>query len=167
MFRTATAVSRRRALALTLAVAALASLGSAASAEAGQKCRKVLSHITLEASTEPGCTSPIGLCAGAKVRGSLWADTDFVGTSFTPTADTPVSGVVLLTGDNTFHTAQGDFYTKDAIVLATTGDGEFAEVDTVHGGTGAWAGATGTLTATGTFLNGAGAGILTGEICVP
>lgn len=165
MFRTITLASRRTRIALfALALAPLA-LG-ATPAEAAQ-CKKVHSHLFLEASTAPGCTSPIGLCAGATVVGSLRATTEFVGTSFQQTIDTPTSAVVLLTGDNTFHTAEGDFYTKDAIVLSTVGAGEFAEVDTVVGGTGAWAGATGNLTATGTFANGVGEGIIQGEICVP
>jgi hypothetical protein len=73
----------------------------------------------------------------------------------------------VLTGDNTFHTTRGDFFTKDAIVLSTVGDGEFSVVDVVVGGTGDWAGATGVVTATGTFRNGAGEGVLEGEICVP
>ena len=73
--------------------------------------------------------------------------------------------MVLLTGDNVIHTSRGDIQTKDSIVLSTVGKGEFAEVDTVVGGTGIYAGATGTVTATGTFLNGVGEGITVGEIC--
>lgn len=78
-----------------------------------------------------------------------------------PTIDTAV------TGDNTYTTSGGQFFTKDAIVLSTVGDGDFAEVDIVTGGSGDWAGATGALTATGTFANGIGEGFITGEICVP
>ena len=161
MFRTVTTSSR--ALALVLALAPLA----AAPAAAEPRCKKVHSHLFLEA-TAPTCGSAIDLCAKATLRGgTLRAETEFVGTSFLPTVDTPTSAVVVLTGDNTFHTRQGDFYTKDAIVLSTVGAGEFAEVDTVIGGTGEWAGATGTLTATGTFANGVGEGVIQGEICVP
>jgi hypothetical protein len=165
MFRNATPVSRRRAFALILGLALVPA--AAAPAAAASNCKKVHSHLFLAASTAPGCTSPIGLCAGATLRGSLKATTEFVGTSFLPTVDTAISAVVVLTGDNTFHTDGGDFYTKDAIVLSTVGAGEFAEVDTVIGGTGEWAGATGNLTATGTFANGIGEGIIEGEICVP
>lgn len=75
--------------------------------------------------------------------------------------------MVVLTGDNTFHTGGGDFFTKDAIVLSTVGAGEFSEVDVVTGGTGEWAGATGVLIASGTFANGAGEGVIDGEICTP
>jgi hypothetical protein len=160
---TKTASYRNRVLALTLALTPLA----AGTAFAAPQCQKVHSHLFLEASTEPGCTSVIGLCATATLQGSLKATTDFIGTSFVATVDTPSTGVVILTGDNVFHTSRGDFFTKDSIVLSTVGAGEFAEVDVVTGGSGAYAGATGVLTATGVFLNGAGDGIIEGEICVP
>lgn len=136
-------------------------------AAAAPNCKRVHSHLFIEAEAVPTCGSPIGLCATATLMGSLKATTEFVGTSFQTTVDTPDTAVVLLTGDNTFHTTGGDFFTKDAIVLSTVGNGEFAEVDTVIGGTGEWAGATGNLTATGTFVNGIGEGIIEGEICTP
>jgi hypothetical protein len=154
---------RKQILALALTLAPLAAVPAAAAAH----CQKVHSQLLLEASADPGCTSPIGLCASAALRGSLRADTDFIGSSFVSTVDTPVSAVVILTGDNTFHTASGDFFTKDSIVLSTVGAGDFAEVDVVTGGTGDYAGATGTLTATGTFANGTGQGVIDGEICRP
>jgi hypothetical protein len=55
--------------------------------------------------------------------------------------------------------------TKDAISLDTAGNGEFAEVDTIVGGTGLWAGYTGKLTATGTFADGSGEGTYSGLAC--
>lgn len=163
MLANATASKLARLFALTLVLLPLA----AASAAADADCRRVRSHLTLEADPVPACGSPIGLCAAATLRGSLRATTEFVGTSFVATDDTPATAVVLLTGDNTFHADGGDLFTKDAIVLSTVGDGEFAEVDVVVGGTGEWAGASGVLTATGTFANGVGEGILEGSICTP
>jgi hypothetical protein len=57
---------------------------------------------------------------------------------------------------------------KDAIVLKTTGAGDFAEVDTIVSGTGEWVGVTGTLQAQGTFTTAAGGkGWYTGEVCRP
>lgn len=149
-------------LVLTLALGSLSFAGAAA---ATPRCHKVVSVVTLAADPEPTCGSPIGLCAGGELRGTLRGSSEFVGTSFTPTVDTAATGTVLLTGDNTIHTARGDIFTKDAIVLATTGDGEFAEVDTIVGGTGDYAGATGQLIGTGTFIDGVGEGLLIGEIC--
>jgi hypothetical protein len=153
-----------RRAALSLAVLALASTGIA---HADSRCHKVHYRVTLAASTEPGCTSPIGLCATGELRGSVSGTSEFIGTSFVPTVDTAATSSVLLTGDNVIHLPGGDLYTKDAIVLATVGDGEFAEVDTVVGGTGIYAGATGTITATGVFANGVGEGRAEGLVCRP
>lgn len=76
--------------------------------------------------------------------------------------------MVLLTGDNAIESAGGRVLTKDAIVLRTTGDGDFADVDTIVGGTGVWAGRTGVLRAQGSFTTAAGGeGRYAGEVCAP
>jgi hypothetical protein len=54
--------------------------------------------------------------------------------------------------------------TKDAIVLNTAGDGELTEIDTIVGGTGEHAGATGYFIASGTFSQGTGLGTYVGKI---
>jgi len=87
--------------------------------------------------------------------------------SFRGITGTPTTAVLLLTGDNIIHTDGGDLLTKDAIVLRTTGAGDFAEVDTVIGGTGDWTGASGQFSATGTFTSAGGAGRYAGQVCVP
>jgi len=135
-----------------------------AAAWARPNCLPVFSRVDLAAGA-PTCGSAIGLCAGGTLQGTLQANSDFIGTSFVSTLDTGATGVVVLTGDNTIHARGGDLYTKDAIVLATTGAGEFSEIDTIVGGTGVYAGATGKLNGTGTFANGLGSGVLFGEIC--
>ena len=149
-----------------LPIAILLTLGAGTTA-ADPKCKQIHSHLFIEADAIPPCGSPIGLCGVATVRGSLTATTEFIGTSFVTTDDTPTTGVAVVTAENTFHTSRGDFFTKDTIVLSTTGDGEFAEVDIVVGGTGDYTGATGTFTATGTFANGIGEGFIQGHICTP
>lgn len=151
-----------RRAALSFAVFALVSAGIA---HAGSRCHSVHYRVTLAASTDPGCTSPIGLCATGELRGSISGTSDFIGTSFVTTVDTAATSTVVLTGDNVIHLRGGDLYTKDAIVLATVGVGEFAEVDTVVGGTGIYAEATGTITATGVFANGEGEGRAEGIVC--
>jgi hypothetical protein len=151
----------------TFAFAVLAlTFALATPALADPVCHAVHGRIEIVAN-EPTCGSAIYLCANAYLHGTIQAYTDFIGTSSVPTVDTPATGVVVLTGDNVFHTNDGDFFTKDAIVLATTGAGEFAEIDTIVGGTGEYAGATGSLTATGTFVNGAGHGTYYGTVCRP
>ena len=165
MLRNAKTAKLGPLFALTLMLLPLA----AGTAAADPQCRRVRSHLVIEADPTPECGSPIFLCATATVWGSLRATTDFVGLSQQVAAETEDGAVlaVQVTGDNAFHTDRGDFFTKDAIVLSTGAGGEFAEVDVVLGGTGEWAGATGVLTATGTFVDGLGEGVIEGEICVP
>ena len=110
----------------------------------------------------------MGICTSGELKGGVSAALSFIGTSLTQTVDTPVTGVVVATGDNTITAKDGTLLTKDAIVLRTTANGEFPEVDTIVGGTGIYAGAGGVLTATGTFDSvSGGSGRYTGEVCLP
>src|SRR5262245_15207989 len=118
-------------------------------------CKAVHGRLDLAAGA-PTCGSDISLCAAGILNGTLSAHSDFIGTGLVTTKNTEATGDVVLTGDNTIHTNDGDLYTKDSIVLAATG--QFAEVDTIVGGTGHYLDATGYRTATGTFLNAAGVG---------
>jgi hypothetical protein len=137
-------------------------------AVAAARCKKVEGSFTFQPVSAPICTAPVGVCATGTYRGSLKGASTFTGMSLTQTVDTPTTAVVLLTGDNLIHTAGGDLMTKDAIVLKTIGAGDFAEVDTIVGGTGVWAGASGTIRAQGTFaLATGGQGNYVGEICRP
>jgi hypothetical protein len=112
-------------------------------------------------------TPALGLCTNGTYKGGLKGTSIFIGSSITPTADTPTTSVVLLTGGNRIETKHGTLMTKDAIVLRTTGAGEFAEVDTIVGGTGEWVGANGQIIASGTFTAAGGEGEYSGEICMP
>lgn len=98
-------------------------------------------------------------------RGDIKGNSVFSQTGFIVT---DIPDVVVLTGNNLIHTDNGDLMTQDAVVLRTTGAGEFAEVDTVVGGNGAWTGATGVIRATGKFtFEDGGTGDYSGEICTP
>jgi hypothetical protein len=134
---------------------------------AASNCKKINGKVILQALPSSSCLSAIDLCASGSLSGDLVGTSSFTGTSQAVTADTPATSVILLTGDNAIHTSGGTLMTKDAIVLQTTGNGQFGEVDTVVGGTGEWAGATGTFRAVGTFANGVGQGDYIGEICTP
>jgi hypothetical protein len=145
---------------------ALVAMASGASSASG--CRSVKGTVTLTTVSGPTCTSAVDVCATGEFTGKFKATTSFTGTSILATADTPTTGVVLLTGDTVFYTANGKLLTKDAITLQTTDDGAFAEVDTIIGGTGRWLGASGILTATGTFTaTSGGVGIYQGTVCTP
>ncbi len=154
---------------VVIAVSAVITLTIASSGVmAASNCKKVNGKVSLQPVTGPACTSPIGICGTGSFKGDLNANSEFTGTSLTPTVDTPTTGVVVLTADNVFHTDNGDLMSKPALVLSTTGAGDVAVVDTIIGGTGGWAGATGFIKAIGTLTPAAGGeGDYTGEICTP
>jgi hypothetical protein len=133
---------------------------------ASEDCEKVNGQVVIQVVNDPACASPVGLCAVTDFSGDVEGQSSFTATSVLTTRDTPSTSVILITGDNVIRTQRGTLTTKDAIVNKSTGNGEFAEVDVVVAGTGRWHGATGTLTATGTFLNGFGEGDYEGEICM-
>ena len=153
------------AIVALVALAALAFVSTGAMATSG--CKKVNGKFTLQPATQ--CTSsPINLCATGMYSGDIKGNNEFTGTSFTPAGDVPL--VFVLTGDNLIHTEEGDLMSKDAIVLNgdPDGQGDFAELDTVIDGAGAWAGATGQITAVGNFNPASGGeGEYSGEICLP
>jgi hypothetical protein len=150
-----------------LSLSALLALLLVGGAAAASPCKKINGKVTLQVLPSSACPSAISLCASGSLSGDLLGTSAFTGTSQAATVDTPSTSVILLTGDNTIHTSGGILMTKDAIVLQTTGDGNFGEVDTVIGGAGEWAGATGTFRAQGTFAGGSGQGDYVGEICTP
>lgn len=153
---------RRTAAGLALALALLG--GTAAWAE--PTCRP-LHGVVRVTEVHENCASPIGLCLAGEFRGVLNGSSDIVATSATPTIDTAVTGVLSVTGDNTIHLEDGDLYTKDTVIFAPNGRGEFSEVDVIVGGTGAYAGASGRFVISGLFSNGAGEAAYEGEICQP
>jgi hypothetical protein len=156
----------RRARWLLVSVPMLLALVLASSGAQAAGCKKVSGKFTLTSVTGPTCQSGVGICATGSYSGGVAGSSAFVGTSLVQTVDTPTTGVVLLTGDNQITTKAGLLLTKDAIVLRTTGAGDFAEVDTVVSGTGEWAGATGVLRAQGTFtVEEGGGGEYAGQIC--
>lgn len=159
--------SRWIKLALSAAIPGLLLMLIATQVLAAQSCTKVKGKFTLQALSGADCASAVDICATGNFSGDLAGTSVFIGSSVIPSADTPTTGVVFLTGDTTLTTDGGVLLTKDAISLSTIGNGEFGEVDTIVGGTGKWQGYTGKFTATGTFINGSGAGNYNGEVCAP
>jgi hypothetical protein len=153
---------------LLVGAAVLLPLVLAASGAEAAACKKVSGSFTLTPVSGPACTSPVGICATGVYKGGIKVTSVFTGTSLIQTVDTPTTAVVLVTGDNQLTNSRGTLQTKDAIVLRTTGAGDFAEVDTVIAGTGQWAGASGVLRAQGRFTATAGGGgDYVGEVCTP
>ena len=163
-------MSGRIVAAAFFAVLVSAALVSAAAgrASAAAKCKNVRGHVTSRTATE-NCPSPISLCAAGQFYGAIRGELFLVGTSLTPTQDTPVTGVYIFTGDGVIKTKEGDIFTKDAGALNLTpgGSGDDISIVTITGGTGAYAGATGRLRASGTFSDEGGEFSYEGEICTP
>lgn len=161
-------VSKWLKLSVIVAATALALILAAGQVTATSTCKKINGAFTLQPVSGPTCTSPVGICATGVFKGDIKGNSEFTGTSLVRTVDTATTAVILLTGDNVIHTADGDLMTKDAIVLRSVAPGDFAEVDTILSGTGSWAGATGRFSATGTFdaVSG-GEGTYLGEVCTP
>lgn len=131
-------------------------------------CNKISGKFSLQPVAAVSCNSPIGICATGDFRGDLKGSSELTGTTLITTVDTPTTSVVLLTADHVFHMRDGELFTKDAIILRTSSGAEFSEVAVVVGGTGAWAGASGVFTATGTFDPSAGGtGAYEGQVCTP
>ncbi|HET9932315.1 MAG TPA: hypothetical protein VFQ35_16540 [Polyangiaceae bacterium] len=128
-------------------------------------CRSVSGTFTVITSTGGDCKSPVGLCGSVEWRGDLRAKSSFVATSSVETVDSAVTSVLVFTGDATVTAKGGTILTKDAIVFRLTGAGDFAEVDTVVGGTGVFSNASGAWRASGTFAGNVGEGRYEGMIC--
>lgn len=153
------------AVLITAAAAFPTSVGNAAAAS---RCKNVRGHVTSRTVTE-NCSSPIGLCAAGEFYGAIRGELFLVATSLTPTQDTPVTGIYMFTGDNVVKTKEGEIYTKDAGALNLTpgGSGDDISIVTITGGTGKYAGASGTLRAYGTFSETGGEFSYEGEVCTP
>lgn len=122
-------------------------------------------HGRLQAHSVTGsdCLSPVGTCFAGTFQGSLRGPGAFTGSAVSGTS-TP--NVVLLSGELVIHDNAGDVYCSEEAVLDTTpgSDGAFAFLCVITGGTGKWAGASGYLQSTGTFVAPEGGGTYTGRI---
>src|SRR5262245_38023011 len=140
-----------------LVVYATGTVFSAAHAE----CRTVRGALEEMQVTGPACASPVSLCTVAHLVGHLKGDARFTAASVQPTADTPTTGVVFVTGDTTITDARlggkrGTLLVKNAAAFRTVGDGDLADVQIIIGGTGDFAAASGSLRVSGNFVAGAG-----------
>jgi hypothetical protein len=137
------------------------------------RCRTVNGHYAEHAVDPNSCPSPVGLCIEGEFSGTIRGGFTSTATSFTPTADTPLTAVVPFTGDGTIHARidgrRGDAFFKSAGAFHTVDRGEIVDLQFITGGTGAFAGASGALRASGTFdpIAGCGESQYSGTICVP
>ena len=152
------------------AVAGLALLLTGSSVGAASPCEKVKGSYDEHAETA-GCASPVGLCIAGVYSGSIKGD--FFGTALTvvPNADTGTTGVLTFTAHSVIHAKlrgeQGDLVIDNAGVFQTTPPGNIVDLQTIVGGTGDLAGATGAIRASGVFTSGAGTSAYEGQVCLP
>jgi hypothetical protein len=135
-------------------------------------CKSVRGTLEETQVTGPACTSPVGLCTVAQMFGHLKGQARFTATAITPSADTPTTGVVFVTGDTTVQDARlggkrGTLAVKNAAAFRTIGEGDLSDTQVIIGGTGDFIGATGSLRISGTFVNGSGTSSYEGTVCVP
>lgn len=159
----------KRSTPLIFATVALAFTVTTASA---QSCKTVVGHYIEHAVIE-GCNSPAGLCIAGEYSGVIKGAFEGQATSLVPTADTPTTAALLFTSDSVIHARihgkEGDLIVKNAGVFRSTGDGEILDLQTIIGGTGELAGASGVLRTSGTFdpATGMGESEYVGTVCLP
>ncbi len=157
-----------------VAAAAASVLLLGATADAGSGCHSFSGRYDEQIAPPGGCTSPFGLCIDASyTSGPLHGTFHGVVTSLVPTADTPTTSVALFTSDTVAVVSgwgmSGTLTIKNAGAFATAGRGDIVDVQTIVGGTGDFAGASGAIRASGTFdsTTGTGTSDVVGTVCTP
>jgi hypothetical protein len=122
--------------------------------------------------TGPDCLSPVGLCIAGTYMGDVRGDFSGQATSITPSAETPVTTVAFFTSNSTISATtrgrSGTLAIKNAGAFTSHPDGSIVDLQTIVGGTGGLAGASGSLRATGTFSFATGGhSTWAGVICLP
>ena len=139
-------------------------------AAASATCKHVQGSLRETLVTSP-CASLVGLCTVAQLIGNLRGEAHFTASSFIPSADTPNTGTIFATGDNLIVNAQfegrrGTVATKSAAAFRP-GSGDLVDLQTIIGGTGDFAGATGTIHTSGNFIGTSGESTFEGTVCLP
>lgn len=159
---------RSRAVLLAFLACALLATG----ALADPRCQPLNGHLSEQASTDPGCPSAVGVCVEGTYSGVLRGAFTTVVNTFDPSPDTGVTAVFLFTADSVIHarvgSKEGDLLIKNAGAFRVTGEGEILDLQTIVGGTGDFAGASGSISSVGTFtFADGGRSEYTGTLCLP
>lgn len=159
----------RRSLLLTAGALPLTLIAS--SSHADVLCRSVHGHYT-EHAVGTGCTSPVGLCIAGDYAGSIRGPFAGQANTIVPTADTATTAVALFTSDShidaTVRGRTGTLVIKNAGAFRGAGEGSIVDLQTIVGGTGQLAGASGDLRAQGVFSFATGGeSDYEGMLCLP
>jgi hypothetical protein len=145
-------------------LAALALLLGGASANAQALCRPVHGHIVAGAQTPPTCGGDF--CSVGSFSGGIQGEY-VVATMIN--AEQPVQDIYYYTGDTAATVQIGD--QQGVLQIKNTGlfrvTGELTELETITGGTGDLAGATGLLFVSGTSGEESGRFTYSGTVCLP
>jgi hypothetical protein len=120
----------------------------------------------------PECLSPVDLCIAGDYRGDISGSFAGSATALIATADTASTTVSAFTSNSTITGAvkryRGALLVKNAGVFTSTPDGSIVDLQTIVGGTGRLAGATGFIRASGTFsFTDGGTSVYEGSVCLP
>lgn len=156
----------RRVAAVAVGAASVLLLG--ATVEADTACRSFSGSYS-EQVAPAGCTSPLGLCIDAQYTSGPLHGTFHGVVSMSENAGT--LGVSLFTTDTVATVSgwgmSGTLTIQNAGAFATAGGGDIVDLQTIVGGTGDFAGASGAIRASGTFdsITGTGTSRFTGTVC--
>lgn len=136
--------------------------------DAQPECETVEGTFVNQAVAPPECDSPVFFCTHGDLSGDLEGDYDFTMLSQTPDLEGPPV-TMAFTGESTITLADGAMSAEDhgSITLQLHAPSPFETHVEIHGGSGAYVGATGSLLAKGEYdvVMGEGSGTYEGVIC--
>jgi len=137
---------------VAITAAVFASVGTVAGEATGPTTISVKGSFDANASTAmpPDCLSPLLICTEATFTGTLSGTLKGMITRLVPAIDP--ADIAFASASSVLHTPDGDLSLKAAGTanLASSSDGEFANLLEITGGTGRYAGASGYLQDRGT-----------------
>ena len=163
---------RRSIRVFSAALSVLAIVAGAASIAHAAACRPVQGFLVETPLPASSCGSPVGLCTVGQIFGAVKGEALFTASAVIPSLDTAVTGVVFVVGDTVINNVQlgnyrGTVVTKNAAAFRV-GGGDIVDIQTVLGGTGDFAGVTGSLQVHGTFdPDTGGTSTFEGVVCIP
>lgn len=154
------------------AVAAALALAGGVALPALADCRHVNGHYTEQLATSAACASAVGVCLQGALSGALQGSFKTAVDTFVPTPDLPSIGVAQFTAGSTFSLRighrVGELFVRNTGAIRLTGAGEIVDLQTIVGGSGGFADATGVIGAVGTFtFEAGGRSEYAGTVCLP